>query len=139
MRVRHMREYGDLTERERYEINAHYPDAPQNTRRQQNAILHVDTVLYHEIWVDPGAWSFLRSTEDSFQAMIVPPFKINGKPYYKWLVRRVFDDNASLPKWIIPDSTLIRITYWCYYSPVSPTFCWPITDEIETIKRDHRH
>ncbi len=128
-----------LSPREQYEFYQHYDNSPENNRRPSNAVLHRDTVLLQSIWVDREFSSSLICLEDPRAAMIVPPFKINGRPYYRWLLRRVFAYNASLPSWIIPDSTLLRITWWCYHTPGDSSFCWPVTDEIETIKGDPHH
>ncbi len=120
-----------LAQSNRYKRNQQLKDSPENSKRPKNAVLHHDTVTFQDIWVDPGEWNFLVAPEyPGLQAMIVPPFKINGKPYYRTLLKR-----HTLPSWIVPDSSLICVTWW----HTDTSNFWQATDEIAVINGDPNH
>ncbi|MDP4198383.1 MAG: hypothetical protein Q8922_04305 [Bacteroidota bacterium] len=122
--------WGDIPISERYRETQHFKDSPEHSKRPKFVLLHHDTVTFQDIWVDPAGWAFLVSPEyPGLQAMIVPPFKINGKSYYRKLLK-----NYELPNWIIPDSALLVVTWWCRDSN---EFCWQSTDDITVLKGDH--
>jgi len=98
--------------------------------------LQIDTVLFQDIWVDKGGYPFFVTPEGEELLSIDSPFTINGKPFYNWLCKHEYDSDA-LPTWIIPDFTLIKLTWWCEYA--EDTFCNPVTAKIETIEGDPSH